>query len=198
MKWTKGKRVKRCPRCKIYTEKNEGCNHMTCVNCKYQWCWLCEGEYKYGHYDSGKCQGQQFTKADFPQKIKNNNINYNNTNCNFGIHTIFRCVYTDGIIPLYFSDENNLIIKYSFILLFWLFGVFFIFVTTFNEFSASNINYSNSCLEDFVSIVAFLTGIPLFISFQIAFICLTSPFILICFIYHKFFEKFLNFFGFEY
>ena len=57
IKWTKGKRVKRCPRCKIYTEKNEGCNHMTCVNCKYQWCWLCEGEYKYGHYDSGKCQG---------------------------------------------------------------------------------------------------------------------------------------------
>ena len=45
---------------------------MTCVNCKYQWCWLCEGEYKYGHYDSGKCQGQQFVKAVFPKKIKNN------------------------------------------------------------------------------------------------------------------------------
>ena len=34
MKWKKGKRVKRCPRCQIYTEKNEGCNHMNCVNCK--------------------------------------------------------------------------------------------------------------------------------------------------------------------
>ena len=45
MKWKKGKRVKRCPRCQIYTEKNEGCNHMTCVSCKYQWCWLCEGQY---------------------------------------------------------------------------------------------------------------------------------------------------------
>ena len=29
----KGKRVKRCPRCKIYTEKNQGCNLMTCVYC---------------------------------------------------------------------------------------------------------------------------------------------------------------------
>ena len=64
MKWKEGKRVKKCPRCQIFTEKNEGCNHMTCVNCKYQWCWLCEGQYNYGHYERGKCAGKQFTKAD--------------------------------------------------------------------------------------------------------------------------------------
>ena len=57
LKWKKGKRVKRCSRCQIYTEKNEGCNLMTCISCKYQYCWLCEGEYRYGHYDSGKCKG---------------------------------------------------------------------------------------------------------------------------------------------
>ena len=106
LKWTKGKRVKRCPRCKIYTEKNEGCNHMKCVNCKFQWCWLCEDEYKYGHYNSGKCQGQQFAKTDFQKKINNNyNYNYNNNinneNCNFGIHRIFRCIYRDGLMPFY-------------------------------------------------------------------------------------------------
>ena len=43
---------------------------MTCVSCKYQWCWLCEGEYKYGHYDSGRCKDQWFAIADYPKKLK--------------------------------------------------------------------------------------------------------------------------------
>ena len=79
----KGKRVKRCPRYKIYTEKNEGCNHMTCVNCRYQWCWLCEGEYKYNHYEKGECRGLQFFKGDKLECCRNS----------FGLHKIFKCVY---------------------------------------------------------------------------------------------------------
>ena len=82
LNWKKGKRVKRCPRCQMYTEKNEGCNHMTCVSCRYQWCWLCEGQYNYGHYNSGKCAGHQFTKADNLDEINNNNDNNNNDNIN--------------------------------------------------------------------------------------------------------------------
>ena len=95
--WKKDKVVKKCPKCKIYTEKNEGCNHMTCTSCKYQWCWLCEGEYQYGHYNSGRCNGQQFTKANSIEEIENkkneridklknirglNRINNNNRNNN--------------------------------------------------------------------------------------------------------------------
>ena len=49
-KWIKGKIVKQCPNCKIWTEKTEGCNHMTCVECKYQWCWLCLGKYSSHHF----------------------------------------------------------------------------------------------------------------------------------------------------
>ena len=86
--WKKDKVIKKCPKCKIFTEKNEGCNHMTCTSCKYQWCWLCEGEYQYGHYTSGRCNGQQFTKADYIEEIekKKNNLytskNYNNNRIN--------------------------------------------------------------------------------------------------------------------
>ena len=63
--WKKNKIVKQCPRCKIYTEKNEGCNHMTCTECKYQWCWLCEGEYNEGHFSRGTCNGLQFAKINY-------------------------------------------------------------------------------------------------------------------------------------
>lgn len=32
---------KNCPSCGFPTEKNRGCNHMTCVKCSCDWCWLC-------------------------------------------------------------------------------------------------------------------------------------------------------------
>ncbi|MBQ4080035.1 MAG: IBR domain-containing protein, partial [Thermoguttaceae bacterium] len=74
--------VKRCPYCKFWTEKNEGCNHMTCSNCKYQWCWLCEGKYTYNHYEKGICRGFQFTKADNLNEAKK--IGRSSVHLNFG------------------------------------------------------------------------------------------------------------------
>ena len=32
-----------CPACRTKVEKNEGCNHMTCIYCKYEFCWFCRG-----------------------------------------------------------------------------------------------------------------------------------------------------------
>ena len=61
-KWKSHKLVKRCPYCKYFTEKNEGCNHMTCVMCKFQWCWVCEKECVAGHYNFGACKGLHFEK----------------------------------------------------------------------------------------------------------------------------------------
>ena len=65
-KWKNSNLVKRCPNCKYFIEKNDGCNHMTCYNCKYEWCWFCEQECKPGHYEfGGKCFGLQFSKCNF-------------------------------------------------------------------------------------------------------------------------------------
>ena len=43
-----------CPKCNTPIEKNEGCNHMTCSQCKSHMCWLClevfpSGEQVYDH-----------------------------------------------------------------------------------------------------------------------------------------------------
>jgi hypothetical protein len=62
--WKIGKDIKRCPNCNYWIEKNEGCNHMTCVVCLYQWCWLCNSQYNLTHYTdtTSRCYGRQFSK----------------------------------------------------------------------------------------------------------------------------------------
>lgn len=45
--------VKNCPKCKARTEKNSGCNHMTCGRCGQEWCWICGHFYSRGHYSMG-------------------------------------------------------------------------------------------------------------------------------------------------
>ena len=58
----KNNQVKRCPKCKFFIEKGEGCNHMTCSNCGYQFCWLCLGEYNINHFEYGRCRGRQYSR----------------------------------------------------------------------------------------------------------------------------------------
>ena len=55
--------TKSCPKCVSRIEKNQGCNHMSCQRCKYEFCWICMGDwndhgantggyYKCNKYDS--------------------------------------------------------------------------------------------------------------------------------------------------
>jgi len=42
--WIKSN-TKECPKCQSTIEKNGGCNHMTCKKCKYEFCWVCMGNW---------------------------------------------------------------------------------------------------------------------------------------------------------
>ena len=42
-------RISFCPLCRLKIKKNEGCNHMTCGVCYYEWCWVCNMDYYSSH-----------------------------------------------------------------------------------------------------------------------------------------------------
>ncbi|KAL4446535.1 hypothetical protein ABPG74_005473 [Tetrahymena malaccensis] len=50
-------KVKYCPQCKTKIQKSDGCNHMTCTRCHYEFCWLCTKQYRSGHYSSLNFRG---------------------------------------------------------------------------------------------------------------------------------------------
>ena len=42
--------VRQCPECHTTIERSEGCNHMTCTRCRFQFCWLCSRRYTKHHF----------------------------------------------------------------------------------------------------------------------------------------------------
>jgi len=38
--------TRKCPKCHRRIEKDHGCNHMICTKCKYEFCWVCMGDWK--------------------------------------------------------------------------------------------------------------------------------------------------------
>eukprot|EP01083_Nonionella_stella_P032433 88790_1 len=63
-KWALNKDVQKCPKCRMGIEKEDGCNHMTCTSCKYEFCWICKGPYNDIHFEWWNifgCPGAQYT-----------------------------------------------------------------------------------------------------------------------------------------
>ncbi|XP_044581324.1 E3 ubiquitin-protein ligase ariadne-1-like [Cotesia glomerata] len=58
-----GINAKECPQCLAAIEKNGGCNHMTCRNCKYEFCWICTKKW------SGRCFSTRCNRYDEAEEV---------------------------------------------------------------------------------------------------------------------------------
>ena len=48
--YSKNNETKLCMNCKSIVTKMEGCPHMSCPVCKYEWCWVCGRKFLPGHF----------------------------------------------------------------------------------------------------------------------------------------------------
>lgn len=42
--------TRKCPGCGVRTFRYTGCNHMTCSQCRAEWCWVCGQKWRSSHY----------------------------------------------------------------------------------------------------------------------------------------------------
>ena len=58
--------TKKCPQCRTPTEKNEGCNHMSCRRCRHEYCWICMKPWREHSTETGgyyKCNRFEATSS---------------------------------------------------------------------------------------------------------------------------------------
>lgn len=103
--------LKKCPKCKTWTEKNEGCSHMHCKVCEFDWCWLCEKPlFKNSLLEKRKCYGKLYVNQEINFDQMENQLFL--TNASFIIQCIFSLYvltifYIRTTITKMFKKKNN-------------------------------------------------------------------------------------------
>lgn len=155
--WKSHNLVKRCPYCKYYTEKSDGCNHMTCSQCNFQWCWICEKECVVGHYLFGTCKGLHFSNTDTKKDAKNLLCD----NCGF------------------FCCFSWIIMKILFLLAYLIVSPYFYLYILINKNENDDDDYyksNNNKISYFTKGLFFINFIPFFICYEVLIICYITVF----------------------
>jgi ariadne-1 len=64
--------TKECPKCVTRIEKNNGCNHMTCQKCSFEFCWICMGDWHdHGTNTGGYYKCNKYDTSQEPDKTDN-------------------------------------------------------------------------------------------------------------------------------